>query len=105
MGLSFCSFFVLALDVEGIFRLSGEFKKVEAIIKSFEQGAPIHWNSQTDPHLVAGVLKSWLCQLDSPLLTYELNESFIVAQAAKTEDERLKRIASVLCLLPPGNYN
>ena len=36
--LSFCSFFVLALDVEGIFRLSGEFKKVEAIIKSFEQG-------------------------------------------------------------------
>jgi len=91
------------LQVEGIFRLSGEFKKVEAIIKSFEKGKPVLWDSNTDPHEVAGVLKSWLCELESPLLTTELHDSFIAAQAAVSREAVLRRLATVIELLPPSN--
>ena len=38
------------------------------------------WDNDTDPHLVAGVLKSWLCELEAPLLTWELHDAFIAAQ-------------------------
>lgn len=43
-------------------------------------GTTVQWNHTTDPHLVAGVLKSWLCAMDAPLLTEELHDSFIAAQ-------------------------
>ena len=39
------------------------------------------WEAGTDPHLVASVLKAWLCDLESPLLTTELHDSFIAAQS------------------------
>ena len=38
------------------------------------------WDKSENPHLVASVLKYWLCELEEPLLTYELQDAFITAQ-------------------------
>ena len=32
-----------------------------------------------DPHLAAGIIKVWLCELQIPLLTYELHDTFMAA--------------------------
>ena len=81
---------------EGIFRLSGQFSQVESIKKAFDKGylpffevvvillkylagKEINFDEDTDPHLVGGVLKSWLCEMERPLLTYELFDCFIAA--------------------------
>ena len=44
------------------------------------------WNDSEDPHLVASVLKQWLCELEEPLLTNELQDSFISAQGVWKND-------------------
>ena len=43
-------------------------------------GKPVNFDKSTDPHIAAGVLKCWLCELQAPLLTWELHDSFIAAQ-------------------------
>lgn len=97
-------------EVEGIFRHNGEQKKVQSAIRSFargnisqwgkkycflsfmdllipflaflvhEIGKKKQWDDGENPQFVAAVLKSWLCQLQYPLLTIELQDSFIAAQ-------------------------
>ena len=43
-------------------------------------GKRVTYTPEDDPHLVAGVIKSWLCELDSPLLTHELHSIFMTAR-------------------------
>ena len=75
----------------GIFRQSAEFGKVNLLISGFEKGRLVSWQRKQDPHLVAGVLKCWLCQLDSPLLTHEMQDAFIAAQG-RSSDTRESRL-------------
>lgn len=45
----------------------------------YDTGKLVEFQADTDPHLVAGLLKCWLCNLSAPLLTFELNSAFIEA--------------------------
>lgn len=52
---------------------------VRAIKKKLEKGKLKEFEKIVDVHIVAGVLKNFLIELEEPLLTFELSESFIKA--------------------------
>jgi hypothetical protein len=52
---------------------------VRAVKKELEKGKLKEFEKIVDVHIVAGVLKNFLIELEEPLLTFELSESFIKA--------------------------
>jgi hypothetical protein len=87
---------IVAIDEEGLFRLSGSHSDVIELRKQLDKGKKVDWTKIRDPHLVTGVLKGWvraaaaatrscsgltsclqLSSLSDPLLTYELYDCFI----------------------------
>ncbi len=42
-------------------------------------GKAAKFDKVTDPHLAAGILKSFLIDMDEPLFTYEISDSFLKA--------------------------
>lgn len=92
-----------AIHVEGIFRVSAAASKVLACLRKLEKGkATVFDARKTDPHIAAGVVKLWLCEMDSPLLMEELHDVFILAyEQAESEAQRLERTRMVTQMLPP----
>jgi hypothetical protein len=65
---------------EGIFRLTPSFKEIEKLlaqIQSEKLGTPQKPLSISVAHEVAGILKCFLCDLEAPVLMYELYELWI----------------------------
>ena len=56
-------------------------------------------------HDVANVLKRFIRQLDEPLLTENLRESFLKTARLETQDEKLDKYRELLNKLPTINYN
>lgn len=65
------------IDTEGIFRRSGNYAQIIALKQKVNAGADDVDFKETDTHVVAGLLKSFLRELSEPLLTYELYEEII----------------------------
>jgi len=70
-----------ALDVEGIFRVSGSHASVQEIRKNFSEK-----NGNTDvdltpfgPHVVSSTVMQWLCELENPLITFDCYSPLIIA--------------------------
>ncbi|OCF43349.1 hypothetical protein I317_02787 [Kwoniella heveanensis CBS 569] len=65
---------------EGIFRISGRSSHIAKLRKEFDAGADIDLAQchpgDLDPHAVAGLFKSYLRELPSPLLTHHLTPRF-----------------------------
>ncbi|WVQ93451.1 hypothetical protein IAU59_000525 [Kwoniella sp. CBS 9459] len=65
---------------EGIFRISGRSSHIAKLRKEFDAGADIDLTQchpgDLDPHAVAGLFKSYLRELPSPLLTHHLTPRF-----------------------------
>ncbi|KAK6907389.1 hypothetical protein I203_101383 [Kwoniella mangroviensis CBS 8507] len=65
---------------EGIFRISGRSSHIAKLRKEFDSGADIDLTKchpgDLDPHAVAGLFKSYLRELPSPLLTHDLAPRF-----------------------------
>uniref|UniRef100_UPI00358EF819 rho GTPase-activating protein 45-like isoform X2 n=1 Tax=Myxine glutinosa TaxID=7769 RepID=UPI00358EF819 len=66
-----------ALNLKGIYRLSGSKARVERLCQSFESGAQSVELSQASPHDVCNVLKLFLRQLPEPIFTFDLYQDFI----------------------------
>jgi hypothetical protein len=58
-----------------------------------------------DIHVVAGVLKQWLRELQEPLLTLELYEGFIAAEGIADVETRKQCIQNLVESLPQCNYS
>ena len=67
----------VALDVQGLYRLSGAKSRMERICQLFEAVADRVDLSEQSPHLVASVLKLYLRKLPEPLMTFALYDEFI----------------------------
>lgn len=65
------------IDTEGIFRRSGNYAQIVALKQKINAGADDVDFKETDTHVVAGLLKSFLRELSEPLLTYELYEEIV----------------------------
>nr|XP_019050418.1 hypothetical protein I302_00850 [Kwoniella bestiolae CBS 10118]OCF29348.1 hypothetical protein I302_00850 [Kwoniella bestiolae CBS 10118] len=65
---------------EGIFRISGRSSHIAKLRREFDSGADIDLTKchpgDVDPHAVAGLFKSYLRELPSPLLTHNLAPRF-----------------------------
>ena len=57
-----------------------------------------------DPHVIAGVLKSYLRELPEPLMTYSLYDEWMAAaRVSSSNDSRLQALWSVVQKLPEAN--
>lgn len=59
-----------ALETEGIFRRSANVAVVKELQNQCNHGMPVDFRG--DPHIAAVLLKTFLRELDEPLMTYEL---------------------------------
>lgn len=64
--------FCLALETEGIFRRSANVSVVKELQTKVNQGIPIDF--QGNAHIAAVLLKTFLRELEEPLMTFELYE-------------------------------
>jgi hypothetical protein len=93
------------LEVEGIFRVSGEQLDVIALKELFEKRgtakAEIDFSKtdfEIDVHAITGLLKLWLRELNPPLLTFELYQDFINAI-----NKDVVEVKALVDRLPPAN--
>ncbi|CAI5665523.1 unnamed protein product [Oreochromis niloticus] len=84
------------LYTEGIYRKSGSTNK----IKELRQGLDTDVNSVNlddyNIHVIASVLKQWLRDLPSPLMTFELYEEFLRAMGQPDKREVIHGVYSVI---------
>lgn len=66
----------VVIDTEGIFRRSGNIARINELKRKINEGNTIDMSSE-DTHVVAGLLKTFLRDLNEPLLTYELYDEII----------------------------
>ena len=94
-----------ALEVEGIFRLSGSAPRIQQYIAQYNQGERVNFGAEPDPHTVSGVMKQFFRDMEEPILTYELYTDFMAADAAGKWDLHLKLgyLRHLIASLPARN--
>lgn len=93
------------LDVEGIFRISGRKLEMQAVQNRLDQGLDVEFPPETEPHVVAGVLKLWFRELPEPLLTYALYDEFMNAMGLEYVEERMASLKIAIAKLSLHNQN
>ncbi|ADV24443.1 signal transducer, putative [Cryptococcus gattii WM276] len=94
-------------DEEGIYRLSGSSAVIKGLKEKFDDQGDIkllaadeHW----DPHAIAGLLKTFLRDLPTSLLTRELHTQFLTVTDIVEPSERMAELARLVSELPRPNY-
>ncbi|XP_034941471.1 rho GTPase-activating protein 1 [Chelonus insularis] len=91
-----------ALETEGIFRRSANVAMVKELQNRCNHGLDVDF--QGDPHIAAVLLKTFLRELEEPLMTYELYDEITQFQTL-SKDERPRKVKIlVLEKLPEDNY-
>lgn len=92
------------LRVEGIYRVPGNLRIVELLKKRYDNGEMPDLN-EYDAYVVSGLVKNYFSSLPDPLMTYELYDSFLSAQALRDREQRLKSVQALIQspLMPPEN--
>lgn len=102
-----------ALQTEGIFRRSANVNVVKDVQVIFNSGKPVNFDDygEQSVHVAAVILKSFLRELEEPILTFDLYDDVIDllhisgGSAAHHEVERLAIAKSLICQkLPDENY-
>lgn len=103
-----------ALQTEGIFRRSASAEQVKEVQELFNCGEKVEFESYGEPqsyHLAAVILKSFLRQLEEPILTYDLYDDVLDFQSIPSNEgphrqvEKLAVAKSLICQrLPADNY-
>lgn len=91
---------------EGIYRLSGSSSLIKALRERFNQEIDIDLLSGTtyDVHAVAGMLKLYLRELPSPILTRDLQRDFLELIEMPDEPARMATIKTLVHALPRENF-
>ncbi|XP_004634652.1 SH3 domain-binding protein 1 [Octodon degus] len=90
---------------EGLFRLAAGasvLKRLKQTMTSDPQGLE---EFCSDPHAVAGALKSYLRELPEPLMTFDLYDDWMRAASLKESGARLEALQEVCSRLPPENLS
>eukprot|EP00002_Diphylleia_rotans_P023561 TRINITY_DN4639_c0_g1_i4.p1 TRINITY_DN4639_c0_g1~~TRINITY_DN4639_c0_g1_i4.p1 ORF type:complete len:570 (+),score=124.11 TRINITY_DN4639_c0_g1_i4:71-1780(+) len=91
-----------AMDIEGIFRISGSASEVQSWKEKYNTGYRLDLSKVVDPNSISGVLKLYLRELSEPIIPYDLYEEFIAA--TDTEDMKDK-ILQMISHLPQSNQS
>ncbi|XP_042865059.1 rho GTPase-activating protein 8-like isoform X2 [Penaeus japonicus] len=93
-----------ALETEGLFRRSGAAAVVKSVQERFNKGEEVNFVLETDVHIAAVIIKTFLRELEEPLMTFELYDEIIQFQGL-SKSERLISIKQILLeKLPEDNY-
>jgi len=96
-----------ALQEEGLFRISGDHAEIERLLVVFKgskrRKVSLESLNVDDPHTVAGLLKGFIRDLQTPLLVPELSSLWLDAAAVENEEECIDATRRVVRLMPAGN--
>ncbi|KAF6128821.1 Rho GTPase activating protein 24 [Phyllostomus discolor] len=95
------------LKEEGLFRLPGQANLVKELQDAFDCGEKPSFDSNTDVHTVASLLKLYLRELPEPVIPYSKYEDFLSCAKllSKEEEAGVKELAKQVKSLPVVNYN
>ncbi|XP_045736788.1 rho GTPase-activating protein 24 isoform X1 [Mirounga angustirostris] len=95
------------LKEEGLFRLPGQANLVKELQDAFDCGEKPSFDSNTDVHTVASLLKLYLRELPEPVIPYAKYEGFLSCAKllSKEEEAGVKELAKQVKSLPVVNYN
>lgn len=88
---------------EGLFRIAAGASKLKKLKAALDCSTSQLEEFYSDPHAVAGALKSYLRELPAPLMTYELYDEWIQASSVSDPDKRLQALWVVCDQLPKNN--
>ncbi|KAM7023385.1 SH3 domain-binding protein 1 [Passerculus sandwichensis] len=102
-----CVMMLLAsgMKEEGLFRLAAGASVLRKLKSSLASGSNALEEFYSDPHAVAGALKSYLRELPQPLMTFELYDEWVKAASLKDTDSRLQSLRDTCGRLPQDSYN
>ncbi|XP_049996694.1 rho GTPase-activating protein 22 isoform X2 [Alexandromys fortis] len=95
------------LGEEGLFRMPGQANLVRDLQDSFDCGEKPLFDSTTDVHTVASLLKLYLRELPEPVIPFARYEDFLSCAQLLTKDEGegTLELANQVSNLPQANYN
>ncbi|XP_072770177.1 rho GTPase-activating protein 22 isoform X3 [Nerophis lumbriciformis] len=95
------------LDEEGLFRMPGQANLVKELQEAFDCGDKPLFDSNTDVHTVASLMKLYLRELPEPVIPFCKYEDFLTCAQllAKDEEEGVQELGKQVNTLPLPNYN
>ncbi|XP_029978534.1 rho GTPase-activating protein 17a isoform X4 [Sphaeramia orbicularis] len=88
---------------EGLFRIAAGASKLKKLKAALDCSTSQLEEFYSDPHAVAGALKSYLRELPEPLMTYQLYDEWIQASSVPDSDKRLQALWVACDKLPKNN--
>ncbi|XP_036396382.1 rho GTPase-activating protein 22 isoform X2 [Megalops cyprinoides] len=95
------------LDEEGLFRMPGQANLVKELQDAFDCGDKPLFDSNTDVHTVASLLKLYLRELPEPVIPFAKYQDFLTCAQLldKDEEEGIQELTKQVKTLPQANYN
>ncbi|CAK6961759.1 rho GTPase-activating protein 22 [Scomber scombrus] len=95
------------LDEEGLFRMPGQANLVKELQEAFDCGDKPLFDSNTEVHTVASLLKLYLRELPEPVIPFSKYEDFLSCGQllVKDEEEGVQELGNQVSTLPLPNYN
>ncbi|KAI5765142.1 SH3BP1 [Gulo gulo luscus] len=90
---------------EGLFRLAAGASVLKRLKQTMASDPCSLQEFCSDPHAVAGALKSYLRELPEPLMTFDLYDDWMRAASLKEPGARLEALQQVCGRLPRENFN
>ncbi|KAM5252988.1 SH3 domain-binding protein 1 isoform 2-T2 [Hipposideros larvatus] len=90
---------------EGLFRLAAGASVLKRLKQTMASDPHSLQEFSSDPHAVAGALKSYLRELPEPLMTFDLYDDWMRAASLKEPGARLEALQEVCSRLPQENFN
>ncbi|XP_036311462.1 SH3 domain-binding protein 1 isoform X2 [Pipistrellus kuhlii] len=90
---------------EGLFRLAAGASVLKRLKQTMASDPLGLQEFCSDPHAVAGALKSYLRELPEPLMTFDLYDDWMKAASLKEPRARLEALQEVCGRLPPENLS
>ncbi|KAL3173432.1 hypothetical protein MRX96_042096 [Rhipicephalus microplus] len=94
----------IALETEGIFRRSANTQVVKAVQALFDQGKYVNFDAYKNVHVAAVILKTFLRELEEPLLTFDLYDDVMSFQELDQSEKLVQARTLLLERLPEDNY-
>ncbi|XP_069373247.1 rho GTPase-activating protein 17a isoform X5 [Paralichthys olivaceus] len=88
---------------EGLFRIAAGASKLKKLKAALDCSTSQLEEFYSDPHAVAGALKSYLRELPEPLMNYQLYDEWIQASSVTDPDKRLQALWVICDKLPKNN--
>ncbi|KJE88901.1 hypothetical protein CAOG_00477 [Capsaspora owczarzaki ATCC 30864] len=93
-----------ATQQQGIFRLSGSASRIKDLKNSFDKGEDPNLTGESDPNVVAGLLKLFLRELPDPLVDKNLQPLVTEALTNPVIAEKIDEVRALVGTLPFTSY-